>query len=162
MLTITAVSRTSKDVIDSVMVTTYTPPEPPVTGHETAVTIVQGNNSLISVCDTLTLSADTLIRMLTEVGESVHRAGVCKLVIANSHGGNVAAVDLVSRDLRVRLDMVVVACSWSGFGYPAGLFTHEEQVHGIHAGAIETSRWCRVITITAAKLTDQVDYSLFV
>jgi creatinine amidohydrolase len=88
---------------------------------------------------TLTLSTDTLIRMLTEVGESVHRAGVRKLVIANSHGGNVAAVDLVTRDLRVRLDMVVVACSWSGFGYLDGLFTHEEQVHGIHAGAIETS-----------------------
>jgi creatinine amidohydrolase len=88
---------------------------------------------------TLTLSAETVIRMLTAIGESVHRAGLRKLVIANSHGGNVSAVDLVARDLRVRLNMLVVACSWSGFGYPDGLFPHEEQVHGIHAGAIETS-----------------------
>ena len=88
---------------------------------------------------TLTLSAHTVIRMLTEIGESVHRAGLRKLVIANSHGGNVSAVDLVTRDLRVRLNMVVVACSWFGFGYPDGLFSKEEQVHGIHAGAIETS-----------------------
>ncbi len=88
---------------------------------------------------TLTLSADTLIRVLTEIGESVHRAGVRKLVIANSHGGNVSAVDLVTRDLRVRLSMLTVACSWFGFGYPEGLFAQEEQVLGIHAGAIETS-----------------------
>jgi len=88
---------------------------------------------------TLTLSADTLIRGIAEIGESVHRAGVRKLVIANSHGGNVSAVDLATRDLRVRLSMLAVACSWFGFGYPDGLFTQEEQVHGIHAGAIETS-----------------------
>jgi creatinine amidohydrolase len=88
---------------------------------------------------TLTLSAESLIRMLAEIGESVHRAGVRKLVIVNSHGGNVSVVDLVTRDLRVRLDMAAVACSWSGFGYPDGLFTPDEQVHGIHAGAIETS-----------------------
>jgi creatinine amidohydrolase len=88
---------------------------------------------------TLSLAADTMIRLLTEVGESVHRAGLRKLVIANSHGGNVPAIDVVVRDLRVRLDLVAVACSWSGFGYPDGLFTREEQIHGVHAGDIETS-----------------------
>ena len=88
---------------------------------------------------TLTLAADTLIRVLTEIAESVHRAGLRKLVIANSHGGNVSAVDLVTRDLRVRLNMLAVACSWFGFGHPDGLFPREEEVHGIHAGAIETS-----------------------
>ncbi len=71
---------------------------------------------------TLTLAADTLIRVLTEIAESVHRAGLRKLVIANSHGGNVSAVDLVTRDLRVRLNMLAVACSWFGFGYPDGQF----------------------------------------
>ncbi len=57
MLTVSAVSRTSKDVTGSVMVTTYTPPEPPAAGHKTAVTIVQGNNAVISVCDSVTFSA---------------------------------------------------------------------------------------------------------
>ena len=88
---------------------------------------------------TLTLSAEGLIAALREVGESVHRAGVRKLVIANSHGGNMSAVDLVTRDLRVRWNMLAVACSWSEFGYSDGLFTRDEQVHGIHAGGIETS-----------------------
>jgi creatinine amidohydrolase len=88
---------------------------------------------------TLTLSAEGLIRALTEIGESVHRAGLRKLVVANSHGGNLPAVDLVTRDLRVRHDMLAIACSWSGFGFPDGVFTREEQIHGVHAGAIETS-----------------------
>ena len=88
---------------------------------------------------TLSFSAETLLRMCAEIGESVHRAGVRKLVIVNSHGGNGSAMDLVARDLRVRLGMLAVACSWFGFGYPQGLFTDQEQVHGIHAGAIETS-----------------------
>jgi creatinine amidohydrolase len=88
---------------------------------------------------TLTLSSQTLISTLNEIGESVHRAGLRKLVIVNSHGGNVSAVELAARDLRVRQNMLAVACSWFGFGYPDGLFTQEEQVHGIHAGAIETS-----------------------
>ncbi len=88
---------------------------------------------------TLTLSAHSVIRVLTEIGESVHRTGLRKIVIANSHGGNVAAIDLTVRDLRVRLGMLAVACSWSRLGYPEGLFTAEERVHGIHAGAIETS-----------------------
>src|ERR1700724_463171 len=39
---------------------------------------------------TLSLSAGALIRALTEIGESVRRAGVRKLVFANSHGGNVS------------------------------------------------------------------------
>jgi creatinine amidohydrolase len=88
---------------------------------------------------TLTLAAETVIRTLGEIGQSVHRAGVRKFVIVNSHGGNVAAAELAVRDLRVRLDMLAVACSWSGFGYPDGLFGAEELVHGIHGGAVETA-----------------------
>ena len=36
---------------------------------------------------TLTLSAETIIRAWTEIGEAVHRAGVRKLVLLNAHGG---------------------------------------------------------------------------
>src|SRR5438105_2752025 len=71
---------------------------------------------------TLTLSAESLLHVITEIGESMHRAGVRKLVIANSHGGNTSVLDLVTRDLRVRLNMLAVTCSWFGFGYPQGLF----------------------------------------
>jgi creatinine amidohydrolase len=88
---------------------------------------------------TLTLSAETLIRVWTEVGESVHRAGIRKLVFFNSHGGQPQIMDIVARDLRVRLNMFVVTCSWDCFGFPEGLFTPDELAHGIHGGAVETS-----------------------
>jgi creatinine amidohydrolase len=88
---------------------------------------------------TLTLSADTVIRLLTEIGESVSRAGVRKLVIINSHGGNVPAIAIAARELRVRLGLFVVACSWPRFGYPQDLFSVQERTHGVHAGDIETS-----------------------
>jgi creatinine amidohydrolase len=88
---------------------------------------------------TLTHSAATVIRAWTEIGESVHRAGLRKLVIVTSHGGNVQALEIVARDLRVRLGMFVVTVGWHRFGYPEGAFARAEQKHGIHAGAIETS-----------------------
>ncbi|MBV8840769.1 MAG: creatininase family protein [Alphaproteobacteria bacterium] len=88
---------------------------------------------------TLTIAPDTLIRALTETAESLHRAGVRKLVFANGHGGNVAVLDLVALDLRMRLGMLAVPCSFSRFGYSDGLFGAEEVAHGIHGGDVETS-----------------------
>ncbi|HUA52273.1 MAG TPA: creatininase family protein, partial [Candidatus Sulfotelmatobacter sp.] len=61
---------------------------------------------------TLTLSTETLTRVWTEVGESVARAGIHKLVILNSHGGQPQIMDIVARDLRVRHAMFVVAASY--------------------------------------------------
>lgn len=88
---------------------------------------------------TLTLSAETLIRLWTEIGESVHRAGFRKLVLFNSHGGQPQVMDIVARDLRVRLDMfVVTAATWS-FGSVAGQYPQLERDHGIHGGSSETS-----------------------
>lgn len=91
---------------------------------------------------TLTLKAETLIALWTEIGESVHRAGIKKLVLLNSHGGQLSVMDIVARDLRVRLDMLVFSTNW--FTLPLGdeinaLFTPEEHRFGIHGGDMETS-----------------------
>ena len=88
---------------------------------------------------TITLNAETAIRAWTEIGEAVHRAGIRKLVFINSHGGNVDVLSIVARDLRVRLQMLVVSAAWRRLGIPAGLFTDQEAAVGIHAGDIETS-----------------------
>ena len=69
----------------------------------------------------------------------MHRAGINKLVIINSHGGNIALIDLAARQLRVRHGMLAVHTSWGRFGYPDGLFSEAECTHGIHGGDIETS-----------------------
>jgi creatinine amidohydrolase len=101
-------------------------------------TIGKSNEHLLSR-GTLSLSAETLQRVLVETGEGVHRAGLRKLVLANSHGGNAAVLATVARELRVRLGMLVVATHWRNFGLPDGMYDAIEARHGIHAGDIETS-----------------------
>ena len=88
---------------------------------------------------TLSFPAATIIGAYTQIGESLNRCGVRKLVIVTSHGGNAAAVELVARDLRMRLKMLAVTCAWHRFGYPPGTFDPMEQRHGVHAGDVETS-----------------------
>jgi creatinine amidohydrolase len=95
---------------------------------------------------TLTLKAETTIRLWTDMAESVAASGVKKLVILNSHGGQVGVMDIVARDLRARLGMLVYSVNWFGLPLtgPKGedvnaLFTAHEHRFGIHAGEIETS-----------------------
>jgi creatinine amidohydrolase len=88
---------------------------------------------------TLSLSAETVMRYWLDVGISIDRAGIRKLVLFNSHGGNPPAMEIVAHDLRIQRDMLVVAVSWFDFGIPEGLFDEVELKHGIHGGAIETS-----------------------
>ena len=93
----------------------------------------------LSYPGTLTLSATTAVAAWTELGESLARAGVRKLVLITSHGGNVAVMETVARDLRTRLNILAVTVGWHRFGYPEGVFSGEEKKHGIHGGDIETS-----------------------
>jgi len=88
---------------------------------------------------TLTLSSEAALAGWKALGASVALAGVKKLVIVTSHGGNSAAMALVAQDLRAELGLLVVTTSWSRFGMPDGLFPEEELRHGIHGGAVETS-----------------------
>jgi len=95
---------------------------------------------------TLSLKAETLIRVWTELGECVAASGVRKLVLLNSHGGQVGALDLVARDLRARLGLLVYSVNW--FHLPLldaqgqdvnARFSAGEHRFGIHAGDVETS-----------------------
>jgi creatinine amidohydrolase len=88
---------------------------------------------------TLTLSADAALKTWMAIGESVVRAGIKKLVMVSSHGGNGAAMTIVAQDLRAQYGLLAVTTAWSRFGVPEGLFTPEELRHGIHGGAVETS-----------------------
>ena len=88
---------------------------------------------------TLTLPTEVALKTWMALGESVARAGVKKLVMVTSHGGNSAAMSLVAQDLRAHHGLLAVTTSWSRFGAPEGLFSAEELRHGIHGGAVETS-----------------------
>jgi creatinine amidohydrolase len=64
---------------------------------------------------------------------------VKKLILLNSHGGQVSILDIVARELRIRHSMVAVAANWFGLGLPDGLLSEHESRHGIHAGEMETA-----------------------
>jgi len=118
----------ARKLLPDTLKVTFLPPQAIGTSHEHR-----------AFAGTLSLAPETLVRALAEVAESVRRAGLRKLVFANGHGGNVAALDLLALDLRARLGMLAVACSLSRFGYPHGLFASDEVAHGIHGGDVETS-----------------------
>jgi len=100
------------------------------------------SNEHIRYPGTLTLSAQTLISVWMELGACVARAGIKKLVLFNSHGGQVSVMDIVARDLRTAHDLMVFSSNW--YTLPLGdevmnLFTPAEHRFGIHAGDMETS-----------------------
>lgn len=95
---------------------------------------------------TLSLKPETAMRLWTDIAESVLASGVRKLVLFNTHGGHVGLMDVVARELRTRLDMLVYGVSW--FNLPLlhsdgsdlmQRFSAEEQRFGVHAGQLETA-----------------------
>jgi creatinine amidohydrolase len=88
---------------------------------------------------TLTLDAEAALRAWTEIGLSVARAGVARLILVNAHGGNLDLLGIIARELRIRAGMLAVKCQWTGFGWPAGLYSPQEAAFGIHGGDLETS-----------------------
>ncbi len=103
------------------------------------VQAVGKSNEHLHAPGTLTLPATNLIDAWTELGASVARAGVKKLVVVNSHGGNEEIIGIVTRELRVRFSMLAVKTSWQRFGRPDGMYPELEDHHGIHGGDVETS-----------------------
>ena len=88
---------------------------------------------------TLTSSWSHLLPVWMDICLSVKRAGLKRIIVINSHGGNVPLMDILIQDLRVHHQMVASATNWLRFGYPDGLFPDEEIAIGIHGGAVETS-----------------------
>jgi creatinine amidohydrolase len=97
------------------------------------------SNEHCAFAGTLSLSCETLMTMLLELGESVHRAGIRRLILLNSHGGQPQVMEIVARELRIRHTMLAVNAAWFDMGMPDNLFSATECRHGIHGGEVETS-----------------------
>jgi creatinine amidohydrolase/Fe(II)-dependent formamide hydrolase-like protein len=86
---------------------------------------------------TVAISPDVLSRIVVEVGMSVARHGITKLVIVNGHGGNVPALryaaQIVNRDARI------FTCVDSGETSDAEVQAHIETANDVHGGEFETS-----------------------
>src|SRR5690606_11280209 len=92
-----------------------------------------------SFAGTLSIRDVTLLEAWTDIGRSVARAGLRKLVVLNTHGGQKTLVDLLAMRLRAELGMLVVRATYFAFGSPPGLFDPAEAAHDIHGGEVETS-----------------------
>ncbi|MGG6293589.1 creatininase family protein [Leptolyngbya sp. AN02str] len=90
---------------------------------------------------TITLSAQTLISLLMEVGESIYRAGFRKFAIVNAHGGQPQVLEIVARDLHQQYSdfMVFPLFVWQAPHNASQYMTAQEKEYGIHAGDAETS-----------------------
>lgn len=96
------------------------------------------SNEHIWQTGTISHTANNLIDAWTQIGLEVARSGIKKIVFVNSHGGNVAIVEIVARELRVRAGMLAVKTGWGAFG-DKSLFSDIENRYGIHGGDAETS-----------------------
>ncbi len=88
---------------------------------------------------TLSLSPETALAVVSELGEHVAAAGFRRLVLFNSHGGNKAVVDLAALKLRAAHRMLVVRANSFRFAPPADVLPADELRHGLHGGALETA-----------------------
>lgn len=86
---------------------------------------------------TISIGPETLSRLVYEVGMSVARHGVQKLVIVNGHGGNAPtlhfAAQLINRDAHI------FTCVDSGETSDADINQLADTKDDVHAGEIETS-----------------------
>lgn len=88
---------------------------------------------------TATLSFEEAVHRWLDVARELNRQGIRKLVLLNAHGGNSPLMTIVATEARMRLNMLVVATSWTRFGVPEGIISPEEKAIDIHGGDIETS-----------------------
>jgi creatinine amidohydrolase len=90
---------------------------------------------------TITLSAQTLLAVLTEMAESVYRSGFRKLVLMNAHGGQPQVMEIAARDLHQKYEdfLIFPLFTWRVPHIAKKLLTPKELEYGIHAGDAETS-----------------------
>ncbi len=90
---------------------------------------------------TLSLSANTLLQLVTEVGCQIAKMGFKRLVLFNAHGGQIGLLQAIARELRIKCpSMSVLPCFlWSGVSSLEEIISEKEIEEGLHAAEAETS-----------------------
>ncbi|MEA2118055.1 creatininase family protein [Halovibrio sp. HP20-50] len=104
---------------------------------------------------TLSLPAPLAIATLEAYGDSLARAGIHRLVLLNSHGGNKAVMDLAGLTLRRRYGMRVVKATYTRLPALEGAIDADELRYGLHGGLLETA----MMRYLAPSLVQLDDYS---
>ena len=95
------------------------------------------SNEHIGFPGTMSVSAQTFLAVVRDLGASIAASGFNKVVLYNTHGGNSSLVDVLARDLRAEFGLR----TFSLFGSPANFegVSPQERAYGFHAGEIETA-----------------------
>lgn len=89
---------------------------------------------------TLSLDPKLLGELIHQHGTALASSGVRRLVLFNSHGGNLRAMDAAALRLRDERGILVVKASYFTFSRPDSVALPEsEWRHGLHGGAVETA-----------------------
>ena len=86
---------------------------------------------------TISISNDTLARLIYEIGISVARNGIKKLVVLNGHGGNSPALNHAAQ--MINRDAHIFVCVDTGETSDVDIYNLIETPNDVHAGEIETS-----------------------
>ena len=96
------------------------------------------SNEHIGFPGTLSVSAQTFLAVVHDLGASFSATGFQKLGHYNTHGGNPSLVDICARDLRAEFGLRTFTLFGSA-GAPFAGLSPQERTYGFHAGEIETA-----------------------
>ena len=90
---------------------------------------------------TMTVSGETLLATMNEIGESVYRSGFRKLLIVNGHGGQPQIMEIAAREMRLRHGdyIVVPSFTWRVPNVAGRYLSDKEKKLAMHAGHAETA-----------------------
>ena len=86
---------------------------------------------------TVSISNDALSKLVYDIGMSVARNGIRKLVIINAHGGNSPALNHAAQ--MINRDAHIFVCVDTGETSDVDIYALVETPNDVHAGEIETS-----------------------
>lgn len=96
------------------------------------------SNEHIGFPGTLSVSAQTFMAVVRDLGASIAAGGFKKVVLYNTHGGNTSLVDILARDLRAEFGLRTFSLFGSGGAGFDGVSV-QERTYGFHAGEVETA-----------------------
>lgn len=96
------------------------------------------SNEHIGFPGTLSVSTQTFLAVVRDLGASIAAGGFRKLALYNTHGGNSSLVDVMARDLRAEFGLRTFSLFGTG-GAPFENVSVQERTYGFHAGEVETA-----------------------
>jgi creatinine amidohydrolase/Fe(II)-dependent formamide hydrolase-like protein len=86
---------------------------------------------------TISISNETLAKIVYEIGISIARNGIKKLVIINGHGGNTPSLNFAAQ--MINRDSKIFVCLDTGNTSDVDIYDLVETPNDVHAGEFETS-----------------------